>query len=58
MSGSTNENYLGPDFLLQKDIVFVTIGYRLGALGICEVAINGYLAKIMLYWVFRFFEHC
>lgn len=31
--GSTNEAFYGPDFLMQKDIVLVTINYRVGAFG-------------------------
>lgn len=31
--GSTNEALYGPDFLMQKDIIFVTINYRVGVLG-------------------------
>lgn len=32
-TGSSSERYLGPDLLLQKDVVLVTINYRLGAMG-------------------------
>lgn len=33
LRGSSNENWYGPDYLLQKDIVFISFNYRLGALG-------------------------
>lgn len=33
---SGNSYILGPDFLLEDDVVVVTINYRLGALGIQE----------------------
>lgn len=32
-TGSSSDRHLGPDLLLQKDVVLVTINYRLGALG-------------------------
>lgn len=32
--GSANEDIYGPDYLLQKNMVFVSMNYRLGALGI------------------------
>ncbi|KAJ6640046.1 Esterase B1 [Pseudolycoriella hygida] len=31
--GDSTENIYGPDYLLEKDVVFVSINYRLGALG-------------------------
>lgn len=31
--GSSYENELGPDFLVDKDVVLVTFNYRLGAFG-------------------------
>lgn len=40
--GDTTENLYGPDYLLQKNVVFVSINYRLGALGtIILTCING-----------------
>lgn len=32
-TGSSSDRHLGPDLLLQKDVILVTINYRLGALG-------------------------
>lgn len=32
--GAPDEQVYGPDFLLQKNIILVTIAYRTGALGI------------------------
>lgn len=32
--GGAAENFNGPDFLMEKEIVLVTLTYRLGALGI------------------------
>lgn len=32
--GSSDENIYGPDFLITKEIILVTINYRIGALGI------------------------
>lgn len=31
--GDTTENSYGPDYLLEKNVVFVSINYRLGAFG-------------------------
>lgn len=31
--GDPSRDLHGPDYLMQKDIIFVTIGYRLGPLG-------------------------
>lgn len=31
--GSGDDLIYGPDYLLQKDVVLVTLNYRLGALG-------------------------
>lgn len=31
--GDSTENLYGPDYLLEKNVVFVSINYRLGALG-------------------------
>ena len=31
--GSGNRNFSGPDYLIDGDVVVVTINYRLGALG-------------------------
>lgn len=33
LTGSSSDRILGPDLLLQKDVVVVTINYRLGAMG-------------------------
>ncbi|XP_057332138.1 juvenile hormone esterase-like [Microplitis mediator] len=33
MFGSLNSSYFGPDFLVEKDVVVVTMNYRLGAFG-------------------------
>lgn len=33
MRGSSSVEWYGPDYLLQKDIVFVSFNYRLGPLG-------------------------
>ncbi|KAK4880601.1 hypothetical protein RN001_008747 [Aquatica leii] len=33
VKGNANPSYWGPDFLLDKDLVFVTLNYRLGPLG-------------------------
>lgn len=33
VSGAGTSENLGPEFLLDKDIVLVTLNYRLGALG-------------------------
>lgn len=35
--GSSSEHFYGPDFLLQKDVVVVTVNYRLGALGFLSI---------------------
>lgn len=35
--GSSSEHMYGPDFLLQKDVLVVTINYRLGALGFLSI---------------------
>ncbi|KAJ6643820.1 Esterase B1, partial [Pseudolycoriella hygida] len=35
--GNTAEELFGPDYLLQKNIVFVSINYRLGALGFLSI---------------------
>jgi len=39
--GSGDTDFYGPDFLVTKDIVLVTVNYRLGALG-----------KIKIYYLF------
>lgn len=31
--GETTESSYGPDYLLEKNVVFVSVNYRLGALG-------------------------
>lgn len=33
LTGSGNSNIAGPQYLLDKDVVFVTVNYRLGAFG-------------------------
>lgn len=33
MMGSSEEEMYGPDYLMQKNVVFVSINYRLGAFG-------------------------
>lgn len=33
--GDSSEMLYGPDYLLSKDIVFVSLNYRLGVLGKC-----------------------
>lgn len=33
MWGSSGTEMYGPDYLMQKDIVFVTLNYRVGAFG-------------------------
>lgn len=33
VGGSGNEQFYGPQYFMTEDIVFVTINYRLGALG-------------------------
>lgn len=32
--GNPNENVYGPDYLVEKEVLLVTINYRVGALGI------------------------
>ncbi|KYM97320.1 PREDICTED: esterase E4-like [Cyphomyrmex costatus] len=32
-TGSGNDNFYGPDYIVQKDVVLVTLNYRLGVLG-------------------------
>lgn len=32
-SGSGNAAWYGPDYIVQKDVILVTLNYRLGALG-------------------------
>lgn len=34
--GSGDDDVYGPDYLLQKNVVFVSMNYRLGALGNIE----------------------
>lgn len=34
-SGSSNSNLYGPDFLIARDVVLVTINYRLNIFGEC-----------------------
>lgn len=36
--GDSTENMYGPDYLLEKNVVFVSINYRLGAFGMCASA--------------------
>lgn len=33
MRGSSGVEMYGPDYLIQKDVVFVSFNYRIGALG-------------------------
>lgn len=33
-SGNSNSDENGPDYLMDKDVILVTINYRLGALGL------------------------
>lgn len=35
--GSSSEHMYGPDFLLQKEVIIVTVNYRLGALGFLSI---------------------
>ena len=37
MFGAGDDFLFGPDYLLKKDIVLVTINYRVGVLGINEI---------------------
>ncbi|XP_017881679.1 cholinesterase 1-like [Ceratina calcarata] len=37
VAGSGNDTFYGPDYLIRKDIVLVTINYRLGVLGFLNV---------------------
>lgn len=36
--GSADESLYGPDYLLQRNVVFVSVNYRLGALGFLSIA--------------------
>lgn len=37
--GSADEESYGPDYFLQKNVVFVSMNYRMGPLGIGNMAI-------------------
>lgn len=40
MHGSSGTEMYGPDYLLQKDIIFVSFNYRLGAFGKSQLAMH------------------
>lgn len=41
MRGSSGVEMYGPDYLIQKDVVFVSFNYRIGALGmICDSLVD------------------
>lgn len=37
--GSGNADFYGPDYIMQKDVILVTLNYRLGVLGMLFVSI-------------------
>lgn len=43
MRGSSGVEMYGPDYLIQKDVVFVSFNYRIGALGmICDSPVDNF----------------
>lgn len=51
--GDSSEMLYGPDYLLAKDIVFVSFNYRLGVLGKYTIVLTNSHANSS----FRIFEH-
>lgn len=41
-TGSSGSDYLGPEYLMDKDIVLVTFNYRLGVLGMINLKLTAY----------------
>lgn len=59
-SGNGDTDRFGPDYMLDRDVVLVTINYRLGPLGMNFVP--QYLLKVVTYYVcnytsYRVLEH-
>lgn len=46
--GSGNDFFFGPDFLTEKDVIVVTINYRLGALGFMSLNSKQYSGNMGL----------
>lgn len=62
--GSGNDNVYGPDFLVEKDVVLVTINYRIGILGFLSLDQPEYSGnmglkdqQLALKWVYENVEH-
>lgn len=64
MRGSSGVEMYGPDYLIQKDVVFVSFNYRIGALGMifdslvdnleeCSTILQGSSRSILPCWDFR-----
>ena len=55
-AGSGDDDLFGPDFLIEKDVILVTINFRLGVLGNCTYAASdwqccndsGYIIKCVI----------
>lgn len=37
MFGSCGPEMYGPDYILQKNVILVTLNYRVGVLGVCVI---------------------
>jgi len=51
--GSGDATFYGPDYIVQKDVVLVTLNYRLGVLGmlldytkLCNTCVSQFIQKI------------
>lgn len=47
-SGSGNNFFYGPDFLLEQDVILVTLNYRLGAFGFLSLNTKNYSGNMGL----------
>lgn len=48
LEGDGTDLYQGPDFLIEQNVVFVTLNYRLGPFGFANFDLDGYTGNMGL----------
>lgn len=62
--GSGNDEYYGPDFIIEKHVILVTFNYRLGVFGLMSLNLPEYSGnmalkdqRLALKWIYKNIEY-